>query len=131
MSAKTQVSRILTYEIIGFLTIVGLSWINEIELSQLLSESQYFPNWRESVLESFIVLLTAIPVLALTKRLASRLYHLEGFLRVCSWCKKLEHNGEWIPLEDFFERKFETETSHGMCQACSTELRAQRMQSAA
>jgi hypothetical protein len=79
MGTKTQVSRILGYEIIGFLTIIGLSWINETELSQLFGDSQYVPNWRESARESLIILLTAIPVLILTKRLASRLYHLEGF----------------------------------------------------
>lgn len=45
-------------------------------------------------------------MIILTKRLVSRLYYLEGFLRICAWRKKLEHNGEWIPLEEFFERKF-------------------------
>jgi hypothetical protein len=126
MSTKTQVSRILVYEIIGFLTIIGLSWINETELSQLFGESQYVPNWRESARETLIILLTAIPVLILTKRLASRLYHLEGFLRVCAWCRKLEHNGEWLPLEGFFENKFQTQTSHGMCAACKDEEQAKR-----
>jgi hypothetical protein len=75
-------------------------------------------------LETLIVLLVATPVMILTERLVSRLHHLEGFLRVCAWCKKLEHNGEWIPLEEFFERKFQTETSHGMCLACMDEMKA-------
>lgn len=132
MSTTTRVSRIITYEIIGFLTIIGLSWIHELTgLSEVLGGGPYIPNWRESARETLIVMLTAIPVMVMTKRLTSRLYHLEGFLRVCSWCRKLEHNGEWIALEDFFKQKFKTETSHGMCPACSTELRAKRMQSAA
>ncbi len=125
MTAQTHVSRILWYEGIGFLVIIVLSWINELsDLPHLVGSIQYVPNWRESALETLIVLLVAVPVMILTKRLVSRLYYLEGFLRVCAWCKKLEHNGEWIPLEEFFENKFQTKTSHGICLACKDELNA-------
>ena len=123
---KTQhVSKILWYEVIGFLVIIVLSWTNELtDLPHFIGGVHYVPNWRESALETLIVLLVATPVLILTKRLVSRLYYLEGFLRVCAWCKKLEQDGEWISLEEFFERKFQTETSHGMCVACLDEMRA-------
>jgi hypothetical protein len=125
MRTQTHVSRILWYEGLGFLAIIVLSWTNELsDLPHIISGVQYVPNWRESALETPIVLLVAIPVMIFTKRLVSRLYYLEGFLRVCAWCKKLEHNGEWIPLEEFFERKFQTETSHGMCLACMDEMKA-------
>jgi hypothetical protein len=70
-----------------------------------------------------MVVVVAIPVMILTRRLVSRLYHLEGFLRVCAWCRKMEHDGEWIPLEKFFERKFETATSHGICPVCLVEAK--------
>lgn len=132
MSAQTHVSRILWYEALAFVAIIGLSWINELtDLAYLIGGVHYIPNWRESALETLIVLLTAIPVMLITKRFVSRLYHLEGFLRVCAWCKRLEHNDEWIPLEEFFARKFQTETSHGMCQACFDEVRAKRKKSLA
>jgi len=125
MSTQTYVSRILWLESIGFLAIIVLSWLNELsDLPHLVGGVQYVPNWRESVLETLIVLLVAIPAMILSKRLMSRLYYLEGFLRVCAWCKKLEHNGEWIPLEEFFERKFQTEASHGMCLACLDAVKA-------
>jgi hypothetical protein len=125
MIMQTHASRILWYEVIGFLAIILLSGINELtDLPRFTGRVQYVPNWRESALETLIVLLVATPVMILTKRLVSRLHHLEGFLRVCAWCKKLEHNGEWIPLEEFFERKFQTETSHGMCLACMDEMKA-------
>jgi hypothetical protein len=123
MKTQTYVSRILWYEAIGFLAIIVFSWINELsDLPYFLGGVQYVPNWRESTIETLIVLLAAIPVMILTKRLVSRLRYLEGFLRICAWCKKLEHNGEWIPLEEFFEKKFQTETSHGMCLACLDEM---------
>jgi hypothetical protein len=125
MRTHTHASRVLWYEGIGFLAIIVLSWINELtNLPHFIGRVQYIPNWGESVLETLIVLLLAFPVMILTKRLVSRLHHLEGFLRMCAWCKKLEHCGEWIPLEEFFERKFQTQTSHGMCLACRDEMKA-------
>jgi hypothetical protein len=127
MRTQTHVSKILWCEGIGFLAIIVLSWVNELsDLPHLISGVQYIPNWRESALETPIVLLVGIPVMIFTKRIVSRLYYLEGFLRVCAWCKKLEHNGEWIPLEEFFASKFQTETSHGMCLACMEEVIAKR-----
>ena len=123
---KTQhVSKILWYEVIGFLMIIALSWANELtNLPHFIGGVHYVPNWRESALETLIVLLVATPVMILTRRLVSRLHYLEGFLRVCAWCKNLEHNGEWISLEEFFERKFQTETTHGMCLVCLVEMKA-------
>lgn len=132
MSARTHVSRLLWYEAIGFLAIIVLSWVNELsDLPFVVGGIPYVPNWRESALETAIVLLAAIPVMIFTKRLVSRLYHLESFLRVCAWCKKLERDGEWLPLEEFFASTFQTETSHGMCQACFDEVRAKRKNSLA
>lgn len=129
MSRHSHVSRILWYEAIGFLVIIALSWINELsDLPHLVGARQYLPNWRESALETLIVLLVAIPVMMLTRRLVSRLYYLEGFLRVCAWCKKLEHRGEWVPLEDFFARRFETQTTHGICIACADEMKRTRVE---
>jgi len=126
--ARTHASRILWCEGIGFLAIIALSWIDEMSaLPRLIGAHQYISNWRESVLETLIVLAVAIPVMILTARLVSRLFYLEGFLSVCAWCRKLDHDGDWIPLEEFFERKFETETSHGMCLPCLEEVKIEIM----
>jgi hypothetical protein len=123
MRTQTKAARILVYEGIGFFLIIALSWIDEFsDLPHLFGANQYVSNWRESALETLIVVLVAIPVLILTKRLASRLFYLEGFLRVCAWCKKLDHDGDWVPVGEFFDSKFQTATSHGMCIACLEEV---------
>ena len=125
MQTQTKVAKVLMYEGVGFFFIIALSWIDELsDLPHFFGASQYVPNWRESALETLFVVAVAIPVLILSKRLASRLFYLEGFLRVCAWCKKLDHNGEWIPIGEFFESKFQTTTSHGMCVPCSEEAMA-------
>jgi hypothetical protein len=87
MESNKQVSKILAYQAVGFSAIIALSWINELfDLPFVLRAQHYIPNWRESVLETIIILLVAIPVMILSRRLVSRLHYLEGFLRVCSWC---------------------------------------------
>lgn len=132
MTTRTYASKILWCEAIGFLAIIILSWVNELsELPQILGHAHYISNWRESLLETEIVVLVALPVMIFTRRIVLRLYYLEGFLRVCAWCKKLEHNGQWVPLEEFFEQRFQTPTSHGMCEECLKEVRANREKSKA
>src|SRR6267378_5729202 len=96
MRTQAHVSRILWYEGLGFLAIITLSWVDELfDLTHLVGANQFTPNWRESALETLIVVLVAIPVMILTRKLVSRLYYLEGFLRVCAWCKKVHYNGKW------------------------------------
>lgn len=53
-----------------------------------------------------------------TRRLLKRLHHLEEFLRICGWCRKVCHDGEWLEMEKYFRSKFATKTSHGMCPEC-------------
>ena len=82
-----------------------------------------FSQWRSSA-ETAIIALVAIPVLVLTRRLVLRLHYLEGFMRVCGWCRKLNVGNDWIPLEEFFERKFDTLTSHGLVRRSPASVRS-------
>ncbi len=119
MPARRQTSQILTVEIIGFLVIIALSWANELYgLPSLIFGGGHRVNWPESLLETAIIALVAFPVLVLTRRLVLRLHYLEGFMRVCGWCRKLNVGNDWIPLEELFERKFDTLTSHAVCPTC-------------
>jgi hypothetical protein len=111
-------------EAIGFLVIITLSWANELlGLPSLIFGGGHRVNWPESLLETIIIAWVAIPMLVLTRRLVLRLHYLEEFVRVCGWCKKMNVRGQWVPLEQFFELKFDTPTSHGICPACHAEQR--------
>lgn len=124
MPARHHASQILAVEIVGFLAMIGLSWANELfGLPSLIFGGGHRVNWPESLLETLIIALVAIPMLVLTRRLVLRLHYLEEFMRVCAWCRKLSVGNEWIPLEEFFERKFDTPTSHAMCPTCLVEQR--------
>jgi hypothetical protein len=103
---QSHINKILSFEIASFLLVIELSWMSEMtELPHVMGAPEYISSWRESTLETLIVIFVAIPVLVITRRLLSRLHYLDGFLRVCAWCKKLNHNNEWIPLRRFLPRE--------------------------
>ena len=114
---------ILWYMSLGFSAIILLSWLNELlSLPTRLFGGTYHPNWNEALIETIVVLVVWAGVIALTRRLLRRLYYLEGFLRVCAWCRRIGHDDQWLPLEDYFQRGFHVRTTHGVCPACREKM---------
>lgn len=110
---------VLWTEVIGFGLIIALSWAEELaDLPRLLLGGEHQSHWRESIIETCTVVVVAIPVFMLTRRILARLLYLEEFLRVCAWCRKLNHNDEWVPVEEYFQRGFNKQTTHGICPEC-------------
>jgi hypothetical protein len=123
MNSRQKLRRILWYESIGFVLIIILSWLDEVlNLPGLLFGGAKQTDWRESVMETVVIMAVWLIVLVFTGRLLGRLQYLEGFLRICAWCRKVYHNGEWIPVETFFDRKLDVKTTHGMCPECARKL---------
>jgi hypothetical protein len=121
--------RILLYQAGAFLLIITLSWVDElINLPTRLFGSH---GWRESAMETAVVLAVWVPSFVVTRRLLARLHHLEGFLKVCAWCRKIGHGDTWIPLEEYFARGFKIQTSHGICPQCANSQLAQHAEGAA
>ena len=110
---------ILWIEAFGFSTLIALSWLTEIfKFPHYLFGEPFAPNWHRAILRTIVVLLIWAWVFFLTRRLLTRLHHLEEFLRICSWCRKVCSEDEWLKLEDYFNSRFSTRTSHGMCPDC-------------
>ena len=104
--------RILRFESAGFILLCAMSWIDE-----------YHQTWRESAVETAAVLAVWGLVFLNTRRLISRLHYLEGFVRVCSWCRKIGLDERWMPMEEYFTEQLHTETTHGMCPECAAAFR--------
>lgn len=116
---------ILLYETIGFAFLILLSWLNElVSLPHLIFGTSENTNLHEAMMETTALVLVWLVVILFTKRLLNRLYYLEDFLRVCAWCRKIGYEDEWTSLEDYFDRGFGIETSHGICPACQKKLEA-------
>ncbi|HTX20563.1 MAG TPA: hypothetical protein VMD27_01710 [Candidatus Aquilonibacter sp.] len=116
---KEKTSGILWIEASGFLFLIMMSWLTEaLRIPHYLFGEPFAPDWRRALLRTVVMLVIWAWVHFLTRRLLKRLHYLEEFLRVCSWCRKVEHDGEWMPMEKYFNSKFATKTSHGMCPEC-------------
>jgi hypothetical protein len=116
---KGKTNAILWTEALGFSVMIILSWLTEaLHFPHLVFNEPFAPDWRRAILRTIVILLIWGWVHWITKRLLKRLHHLEEFLRVCSWCRKVCHDDEWLTMEEYFNSKFATRTSHGMCPEC-------------
>ncbi len=113
-------SIVLLYETAGFLAIIALSWLNEFAgLPQLLfGGPPERPEISESLMESLVILLVAVPILLVSRRLLSRLFYLEKFLKICAWCKRVDAGNAWVPMDQYLATGYGQKTTHGMCPDC-------------
>ncbi len=124
MNSRRRSSVVLLFELAGFVAIIALSWLDELigVPALLFGGAPHHPEFRESAMESVVVILVAIPILLLSRRLLSRLFYLEKFLKVCAWCKRVDAGGRWLPMERYFEAGFDQKTTHGMCPDCYAKM---------
>ncbi len=116
---KRRRNSILWVEAGGFSLIIVMSWLTELfRIPHYLFGESFVPNWHRAILRTLVIGAIWIWVYWITRRLLRRLHYLEEFLRICSWCRKVCHDDEWLGLEAFFNSKFATRTSHGMCPEC-------------
>jgi hypothetical protein len=96
-----------------------------VGLSNLILGSQpYISNFRQSILKVLLIFGVWLLVSGSTRRVLQHMRYLEAFMKVCAWCRRIEHKTHWMPLEEFFERGFDTPTSHGICPDCLARTKA-------
>jgi hypothetical protein len=117
--------RVLAYQSVGFLVLIALTWFDELIglRSLVLGNHPYISDFKESTFEMLMILGVWLLVAGSTRRMFVRVKHLEGFMKVCAWCRRIEHKGIWMPLEKFFEQGFDTPTSHGICTDCAEKTK--------
>ncbi|HWA26820.1 MAG TPA: hypothetical protein VG734_14270 [Lacunisphaera sp.] len=117
---------ILRREAMGFSLIVSLVWCTEIVgVPHLFFGEPIGFVWTRVLFRTGVILGIWAWVHWSNRRLIKRLRELEDFLHICSWCRKVGHEGEWLTMEDYFGAHLDTVTSHGICPACAaTQLEA-------
>lgn len=124
MKDTMRFSKILLYQSAGFIAIMILCWADFLfDLQDLLFDDQAGfaqPIW-SCLLQTLMVMLVWFLVSTSTRRVWNRLQRLEGFLRVCSWCRQIDYKGRWMPIEEFLNQSFDTPTTHGICEKCLQE----------
>jgi hypothetical protein len=120
MQASSKLARIVLYQNLGFLGIMAIGYLDElIKLPSLIFSGDPFAfMFQRSTLNMLLVLAVWLLVSASTRRILERVRYLEKFMRVCAWCRKIDHKGEWMPLEEFMRQGFDTPTTHGISPEC-------------
>jgi hypothetical protein len=115
----------LLWQSLGFLIIIVLTWCNAIfDLTHYIFHVQrQDEDINQTLISSAVIILLWIFSAYKVYRVVSRLSYLESFLHVCAWCRKIQHEDQWLSLEDHFTRKTGGETSHGICPECSVKFR--------
>ncbi len=111
---------ILRLQAIGFSVLIGAIWLVEIlHIPHLLYGVAADFNLPRVLLRTCFVGAIWLGVHLTTRRLLRRLHELEEFLLVCSWCRRVGHDGDWLTMEEYFGSQLARETSHGICPACA------------
>jgi hypothetical protein len=117
-------SWVLWYVSFGFALMILLSWLDElIGLSRIVFGGEpHVSDWRDATMQSLLIITVWVVVLLVMKKLVAHLLYLEGFLKICAWCRRVGYEDKWLPLERYFEESFHVETSHGMCPECFEKI---------
>jgi hypothetical protein len=120
MQRDSRLTKIVMYQNLGFLTVIILCYLDELlKLPTLLfSDHPFTFVHRRPTLEMLLFLAVWMLVSGSTQRLLKRVQHLEDFMRVCAWCRRIDYKGEWMRMEDFMQQGFDTPTTHGICPEC-------------
>ena len=124
MSSKTSQNRVLWLQATAFALFIAFLWLSELfDLPHNLLGTPATPvNLAESAFHTVICLLLGTACIIVTAHLQRQVRYLEGFLVVCSGCKRVRVEGEWMDLELYLHQQAGTELSHGLCEECLHRL---------
>lgn len=116
--------RVLTYEGLTFAFLISIAWLNELfHFPSLIwgAEKKNFA-WEEALLETSFIILAAVFIMSVTRRIMHRLDQLEGILPICSSCKNIKNErGQWQQVEQYVHQHSKADFSHGLCPDCARE----------
>lgn len=120
---------ILRGQAIGFSCMLVLLWTSEfLNLPHRIFGDDPDAMWLRLSIRTPSLLIFWLIVHLTTAHLLKRLHELESYLRICSWCRKVENSGQWLTLEDYFSTRFQTDTTHGICPHCMKDQLSQHLQ---
>ena len=123
MKKERFFKKIIRIEIIGFLIVIIISWLDELlDIPHIFFGASPSPiNYFESIFESTLISVIAIIIIVITHMLLQRLNFLEGIFPVCSFCKKIRIKKQWIPIERYIRDRSEADFSHSVCPECAEQ----------
>jgi hypothetical protein len=120
MKSHTYGKIILLIELVGFLAVLTIIWLDEyVDVPFLYFGAARTPaRPQEYWFETISVLVAGTAVVIATVFVLRRLRYLEKFVRVCAWCRKVLVEDTWLTFEEYMKTQYEVESSHGICPTC-------------
>lgn len=119
---KHILSRLLVYQSIGYCLLLLLIIGDELfDLPFTVFNQLSTPiNWAEIYIESGYIVVLGTLSLSFTWNLIKRVKFFDGYIPICSFCKKIRDGNEWVSLEQYVTIHSEAMLSHGLCPECKT-----------
>ncbi len=119
MSKRGFTRAVMLYEALAFGLVIAIIWADELfDMPYYFFGSVGNVRWQEALWESGLVFLLGVLAIYLTYRDLNRIRYLEGFLPVCSYCKRIRAGEHWIPIEEYISDHSAAYFSHGLCPEC-------------
>ncbi len=124
LKQKIRTKSILIVETGMFCVILMTIWLDEfLDLPQRLLGAPATPyRIEEYLLETGLIAIVAIIVIVITFVTLKKIERLEGYLRVCAWCKNVWLDGRWVKFEQYMEAQHALQSTHGICEKCHEKL---------
>ncbi|MBN1493654.1 MAG: hypothetical protein JW938_05845 [Candidatus Omnitrophica bacterium] len=105
---------------IAWLTTITLIILDEIlDMPALFFNAPATPvNFNELLLEIACILIVALFIERYLTMLFGRIKYLEGFHKICAYCKSVQVDETWVPVEHFLDARSDMTVSHGFCNTC-------------
>ena len=96
MQSGVRPTKILLCQSVRFLAIIVVCLFDELlGLSALvLGGNSYIVDFRNFTLKLLLILCVWLLVSGSTRRALTQAEHLEKSMRLCAWCRRIEHEGQ-------------------------------------
>jgi hypothetical protein len=114
----TKTLSILAVETGLFAVILMTIWLDEfLDLPKILLGAPATPyRIEEYLVETGLISIVGGIVILITFVALKRIERLEGYLRVCAWCRNVWLDGRWVKFEEYIETRHDLRSTHGICQ---------------
>ena len=118
---------IIWMEIGMFMLVLITLWLDEfVDIPHRLFNAPATPyRIAEYIIETSSVTIVGSTVILITWFLIRRLEREEGFVRVCSWCKRVFLNDRWVEFEEYLHQGQDLTPTHGICESCLQKAKAE------
>lgn len=121
MKKLSSSRHITTIEIMGFLAVIIMLWLDElIDIPHLVFGAPKTPvNIIESLFETLMAAALCFIVVTITHRLLNKMKVMEGILPICSFCKRIRTSEKtWVAIESYIGKSSNADFSHTVCPDC-------------